>query len=151
MSLAHKHTVPTRNHKRGARTARGAAACVVLAAACASASCVQGQRATDSGDPGFPFGPSAVSVQPLAYVPDIKPILDGDCLSCHSNRRARGNYSVETYAATMQGQTPGDARSSIVVDCAPGGSMYGYFSGDATTAATEIFRWIVVYGGAQSR
>jgi hypothetical protein len=51
----------------------------------------------------------------------------------------------------MSGQRPGDARSSVVVDCAPGGSMYRYFSGDAVTEATMVFRWMVVYNGAQTR
>src|SRR5438105_15717290 len=118
---------------------------LALAAACVSFSCVQARPAADTADPGFPFGPSAVGVQPLAYVPDIKPILDRDCLSCHSTRDARGNYSVSTYADVVSGQTPGDARSSLVVDCSPGGSMYRYFGGNQTTAATEIFRWMIVY------
>jgi hypothetical protein len=119
--------------------------------ACAWFGCVKSSPATDTGDPGFPFGPTAIGVQPLAYVPDIKPILDRDCLSCHSARDARGNYSVNSYAASVSGQTPGNARSSLVVDCAPGGSMYRYFTGDGTTEATEIFRWMVVYNAAASR
>jgi len=122
----------------------------VCASACAWA-CVQGQRASDTGDPGFPFGPSAVGVQPIAYVQDIKPIFDRDCLSCHGGREAAGNYSVRSYSDTIAGQRPGDARSSVVVDCAPGGSMYRYFSGDAVTDATKVFRWMVVYNGMQSR
>jgi hypothetical protein len=118
------------------------------ALACA---CVQGQPATDTGDPGFPFGPSAVGVRPIAYVQDIKPIFDRDCLNCHSERRAAGNYSVLSYADTIAGQRPGDASSSVVVDCSPGGSMYRYFTGDAVTEATLVFRWMVVYNGMQSR
>ena len=51
--------------------------------------CVQGRPATDTGDPGFPFGPSAVGVQPIAYVQDIKPIFDRDCLNCHSDAQGR--------------------------------------------------------------
>lgn len=113
--------------------------------------CVQGQPATDTGDPGFPFGPSAVGVQPIAYVQDIKPIFDCDCLNCHSERRTAGNYSVLSYADTIAGQRPGDASSSVVVDCSPGGSMYRYFTGDAVTEATLVFRWMVVYNGMQSR
>jgi hypothetical protein len=116
-----------------------------------AASCLQGQKATDTGDPGFPFGPSAIGVQPLAYQQDVKPIFDRDCLSCHGARRAAGNYSVETYTATIAGQRPGDASSSVVVDCSPGGSMYGYFSGDAVTDATIVFRWMVYYNAQQSR
>ena len=124
---------------------------IVLVGLCSWSACVQGQRAADAGDPGFPFGPSAIGVQPLAYVPDIKPILDRDCASCHRNREARGNYSVETYSDVLNGQRPGDSRSSLVVTCAPGGSMYRYFSGDAVTASTEIFRWMVYYNAAETR
>ena len=117
----------------------------------AASGCVRSEQATDTGDPGFPFGPTPIGTQPLAYVQDIKPIFDRDCLSCHSSRDARGNYSVSTYADVMSDQTPGDAKSSVVVDCAPGGSMYRYFSGDATTSATEVFRWMVYYNAAQTR
>jgi len=113
--------------------------------------CVQGQPASDTSDPGFPFGPSAIGVQTIAYVQDIKPIFDRDCASCHGAREAAGDYSVRTYADAVAGQKPGDARSSVVVDCSPGGSMYRYFSGDAVTEATMVFRWMVVYNAVQSR
>jgi hypothetical protein len=117
--------------------------------------CIKGQPATDSGDPGFPFGPSAIPSQQLAYIPDIKPILDRDCLSCHRTGGGRderaGGYSVSTYAEVLAGQTPGDAKSSLVRTCAPGGSMYPYFSGNAQTSATQLFRWLVYYDGAQTR
>jgi len=113
--------------------------------------CVQGRPASDVSDPGFPFGPTSLSVTPLAYVQDIKPIFDRDCLECHSSRDARGNYSVSTYGDTMQQQRPGDAKSSVVVDCSPGGSMYRYFRGGATTEATMVFRWLVYYNGAETR
>ena len=125
--------------------------CGLIVIAVMASGCVQAQKATDVGDPGFPLGPSAIGVQPLAYVQDIKPIFDRDCLECHSSRSDRGDYSVSTYTSTMAGQRPGDARSSVVVDCAPGGSMYRYFSGDAVTKATAVFRWMVVYNGAERR
>lgn len=124
---------------------------VLTVSAALLCACVQGQQATDTGDPGFPFGPTAIGTETLAYTQDIKPILDHDCLSCHSVRDARGNYSVATYEAVMAGQQPGDARSSLVVDCSPGGSMYRYFSGDATTKATMVFRWMVYFNALQSR
>jgi hypothetical protein len=123
----------------------------LLIVACGLSACIQGQRATDTGDPGFPFGPSAIGVQPLAYVPDIKPILDRDCLSCHNNRDARGNYSVATYADVLSRQTRGDAKSSLVVTGSPGGSMYQYYSGDAITESTMVFRWLVYYNAQQAR
>jgi hypothetical protein len=113
--------------------------------------CVQGQPARDTSDPGFPFGPTPIATTPLAYIPDIKPIFDRDCLECHNSRDQRGNYSVSTYAAATAGQRRGDARSSVVVDCSPGGSMYRYFTGDAVTEATMVFRWIVVYDAAETR
>jgi mono/diheme cytochrome c family protein len=90
-------------------------------------------------------------VQPIAYVQDIKPIFDRDCLNCHGDRRAAGNYSVRSYADTIAGQRPGDASSSVVVTCSPGGSMYRYFSGDATTKANVVFRWMVYYNAAETR
>jgi predicted CXXCH cytochrome family protein len=112
---------------------------------------MQAQRATDTGDPGFPFGPTSIGVQPIAYVQDIKPIFDRDCTSCHSARESSGGYSVSTYASTIADQRPGDASSKLVVDCSPGGSMYRYFSGDATTETTMVFRWMVYYNAQQSR
>jgi len=124
---------------------------VPLLAGFGIAACIQHHKATDVGDPGFPFGPSAVGVQTLAYVQDVKPILDRDCISCHSSRDARGNYSVSTYAEVVSGQTPGDAKSSLVVDGSPGGSMHQYYSGDAITKSTIVFRWLVYYNALQSR
>jgi hypothetical protein len=133
------------------RLMRSRRAWLCLLSAVFITACIQAQRASDSGDPGFPFGPTAIGAQPLAYVQDIKTILDRDCASCHDAREARGNYSVASYAEVMNRQTAGDAKSSLVVTCAPGGSMYQYFSGDAVTKATEIFRWMVYYNAAQTR
>jgi hypothetical protein len=113
--------------------------------------CVRGQPASDTSDPGFPFGPTPTVTGPLAYVQDIKPIFDRDCFQCHNSFNARGNYSVGTYAETIAGQRPGDARSSVVVDCSPGGSMYRYFTGNAEAEATMVFRWMVVYNAAETR
>jgi hypothetical protein len=124
---------------------------LLLTTAFCICACVQGQRATDTGDPGFPFGPSAIGVQTISYVQDIKPIFDRDCAECHGVRENAGNYSVSTYADVMAGQRPGDARSSLVVDCSPGGSMYRYFTRDAVTEATMVFRWMVYYNALQSR
>ncbi len=124
---------------------------LLLSAVCCGSACVQGERATDTGDPGFPFGPSAIGAQTISYVQDIKPIFDRDCALCHGVRENAGSYSVSTYANVMSGQRSGDARSSLVVDCSPGGSMFRYFSGDAVTKATMVFRWMVYYNALQSR
>jgi hypothetical protein len=124
---------------------------LLLSTAFCISACVQAQPATDTGDPGFPFGPSAIGVRPIAYVQDIKPIFDRDCAECHGGRETAGNYSVSTYANVMAGQRAGDASGSLVVDCSPGGSMYRYFSGNAVTDATMVFRWMVYYNALQSR
>ena len=126
-------------------------AAAVIWASLIISSCVQAQPASDTGDPGFPFGPSAIGVQPLGYVQDIKPILDQDCVECHGGRRTEGGYRADTYAEVIRNQRPGDASSSLVVDAAPGGSMYQYWSGDRTTKATLVFRWMVTYHAAETR
>src|SRR5205085_7197525 len=77
---------------------------LLFCTAFAVSACVQSQRAIDTGDPGSPFGPSAVGAQTVAYVQDIKPIFDRDCLSCHGARDTAGNYSVSTYAKVIAGQ-----------------------------------------------
>jgi len=129
---------------------RSGAAPLILFVAFSAPACVQGQHATDTGDPGFPFGPSSAGAQPIAYAQDIKPVFDRDCASCHGEREAAGHYSVRTYADTVAGQRPGDASSSVVVDCSPGGSMYRYFSGDRVTEATQVFRWMVYYNALET-
>ena len=112
------------------------AAAVLVWASVIICSCVQAQPAT---------------VGPLAYVQDIKPILDQDCVQCHGRGKADGSYRADTYTDTISNQRPGDASSSLVVDAAPGGSMYQYWSGDRTAKATLVFRWMVVYHAAETR
>jgi hypothetical protein len=51
----------------------------------------------------------------------------------------------------MNGQTPGDAKSSLVVTGSPGGSMYQYYSGDRVTKSTMVFRWLVYYNAREIR
>jgi hypothetical protein len=124
---------------------------MVVSTAFGAAACVGRQAATDTGDPGFPFGPTAIGVRPIAYVQDIKPVFDRDCSQCHGGREAQGQYSVGSYANVIAGQRPGDASSPVVVDCSPGGSMYRYFSGDRVAQATLVFRWMVYYNALESR
>src|SRR6185436_5828456 len=80
---------------------------IALLMAIAGAACVKGQPAIDTGDPGFPFGPTSITVQPLAYIPDVKPILDRDCSECHGGDgrgdEEEGGYSVRTYTDVMSG------------------------------------------------
>jgi hypothetical protein len=140
-----------RHFRRSVKACKPSLVFFAFLAAVGSSACIQAEKAADTGDPGFPFGPTSIGVQPLAYTQDIKPILDRDCLSCHRQREARGNYSVDTYADVLSGQTVGDAKSSLVVTGSPGGSMYRYYSGDAVTKSTMVFRWLVYYDAQQTR
>lgn len=125
---------------------------VVAAGFLSGLACVAKQPALDTGDPGFPLGPSSAVPQRIAYTPDLQNFFFADCTSeCHNTRDARGNYSMSTYADVLKDVRLGDASCKLVVDTQPGGSMYRYFSGDQQTKAAMVFRWVVVYGAAQSR
>lgn len=39
---------------------------------------------------------------PPSFTKDIKPFLSNYCLGCHSGRRAKSGYSVDSYAALMK-------------------------------------------------
>lgn len=89
----------------------------------------------------------------LAYVQDIKPILDADCLRCHSTNNATGAISVSTYAQVMRMVVPGSAASQLVTSTqvSPRGSMNRYLTGDVTGKATMIRSWVVDYRGVETR
>ena len=124
----------------------------VLLLGLAAFSCVQARPADDTGDPGFPFGPtSGLALGPLAYVQDIKPLLDQNCVECHGPGIGESGYRLHTYAEVMRNQTPGDARSPLVVNAVPGGEMHEYWTGDRITKATMVFRWMVYYNAAETR
>ena len=125
---------------------------MVATGALSASACVTNQPAVDTGDPGFPLGPSSAVPQQIAYTQDLQNFFFADCTSsCHNDRDSRGNYSMSTYADVMKDVRIGDASCKLVVDTQPGGSMYQYFSGDRQTKAAMVFRWVVVYGAAQSR
>jgi hypothetical protein len=84
--------------------------------------------------------PTAASV---AYEQDVRPILETDCLSCHSQ--------FASYAGTMAYVVAGSASSSLVRTTQSGGSMNRYLSGDKAGKAELIRRWVVENGAAQSR
>ena len=87
----------------------------------------------------------------LAYVQDVKPILDADCLRCHSTSNARAGVSVSTYTEVMRLVVAGSASSPLVTSTQARGSMNSYLSGDATTKAATIRSWVVDFKGVQSR
>jgi hypothetical protein len=96
---------------------------------------------------------STTSVTGLAYVQDIKPILDADCLRCHSTNNAQGGISVSTYAQVMRMVVPGSAASSLVTSTqvSPRGSMNRYLTGDVAGKASKIRSWVVDYRAVEMR
>jgi len=112
-----------------------------------SASATPAPAPTPTPDAGTPAAqptptpaPAAVAV---AYNPDIKPILDADCVHCH------GQFG--SYAGTMAFVIPGSASSLLVQVTGPSGAMYGHLSGDRASKSDLIRRWVVDNGAAQSR
>ena len=136
-------------------------AIVIAAGACGESREGSGEGRESDSDEGGITGPSAAasptpqtpSPTPtpaagpgvsVAYVQDIKPILDADCVRCHGSNLA-------SYPAVMAFVTAGSASSLLVRVTQPGGSMNGRLSGDARGKADLIRRWIVDNGAAQSR
>ena len=128
--------------------------------------CIQAQPATDTGQIAAttPTGPSSVSSSPtpnpsppvgsgpaLSYDQDLKPIFNGDCVSCHSTSRPQGRYSMSTYAQVMAAVQPGKARSALVVTTQSNGSMYRYFSANRATKADLVRQWVVNFNAQQTR
>jgi hypothetical protein len=85
-----------------------------------------------------------------AYVQDVKPILDADCIRCHGGSRPSAGVDLSTYIGTMRVVTAGNANSTLVLVTRTGGVMSGYLSGDRAAKAEIIRQW-VVGGAAQTR
>ncbi len=87
----------------------------------------------------------------MAYVQDLKPVFDSDCVFCHSPSRAFGNYSMTTYAEVMRDVQPGNANSRLVALTQQSGSMYRYFTGDRQTKSAMLKKWVVTDRAAETR
>ncbi len=131
--------------------------------ALAACACVQTTPPTDVGNPVAPStpttsgqpqpspAPTPSSGQPLSYDQDLKPIFDSDCTVCHSGSRPSAGYSMTTYAAVMRDVIPGNPNSRLVVWTQPGGTMYQFWTGNASQKATMVKQWVVNYNAQQSR
>jgi hypothetical protein len=99
------------------------------------------------------LAPNTTQASPatVAYVQDLQPIFQSDCVRCHSGSRPDGNYSMSTYAQVLRAVTAGNARSPLVVVTQRNASMYRYWSGNATTKAELVRKWVVENGAAQTR
>jgi hypothetical protein len=133
-----------------------AAACLATAGLSISG-CVTAQPPTDTGDAGSPTAPSTTpnptspTTTALAYVQDMAPIFSSDCTVCHSGSRPSAGYSMTSYAAVMRDVTPGSASSPLVTTTQPNGSMYRYFTGNRSSKADMVKRWVVDNNAAQTR
>jgi len=87
----------------------------------------------------------------VAYVQDLKPVFDSDCVRCHSGSRPSAGYNMSTYAGVMALVRAGDASSRLVVATRSGGSMYGNFSGNRASKSELVRSWVVNNGAAQTR
>ncbi len=132
------------------------------------AACVQTNPPTDVGNPVAPTSASQngegdnptpsqpqpspqppASTQSLTYTNDMKPIFDSDCVVCHSGSRPSAGYSMTTYAGVMRDVSPGNANSRLVVWSQPGGTMYRFWTGNASQKAAMVRQWVVNDHAAQ--
>jgi len=105
---------------------------------------------TPSPTPTTATNSGTTTTATVAYVPDLQPIFNSDCVPCHGGRRVAARYSMTTYAGVMVAVTPRSASSALVIVTQPGGLMYPFLSGDRATKAAMIRTW-VVNGAPQNR
>lgn len=86
----------------------------------------------------------------VAYMPDLQPVFDRDCVPCHGARSPAARYSMTTYASVMAAVRAGSVSSALVIVTQPGGVMYSFLSGDRASKAAIIRTW-VLNGAPQSR
>ena len=94
-------------------------------------------------------GPTAPALsKPLTYEQDIRPLLESNCVRCHTGTNAQAGYDLSTYIGLLGGgkdatpnAVPGDARSLLVTATQSGGSQYVYV-GSSDNAAL-LRSWIV--------
>ncbi len=87
----------------------------------------------------------------VAYVNDVKAVLDANCIRCHGASARDGGVDLSTYAATMRVVSPGNASSPLVRATASTGSMYTHLSGDRAAKSALIRSWVVDNRAAETR
>ncbi len=151
----------------GARSLRLSAPWLLAALVFAAGACVQTNPPTDVGNPAAASSPTTngqpsptpspaptpppTAGQALSYNQDLKPIFDSDCVVCHSGSFASAGYSMSTYADVMRAVIPGNANSPLVVWSGPGGSMYRFWTGNASQKADMVRQWVVSNNAQLSR
>jgi hypothetical protein len=104
-----------------------------------------------TGGTGSAGGTTTTTSSPVAYVQDVKPILDADCTRCHGTSRRDGGVDLSTYSSVLRVASAGNASSQLVRATRSGASMYNYLSGDRATKAELIRAWVVDNAARESR
>lgn len=92
---------------------------------------------------------TGTGVTTYTYTANIAPILNTDCLSCHSAAKKDGGVNLSSYSGVMAVVTAGSANSLLVKATQPNGPMYVNLSGNRTTKAQTIYDWVVNSKAAQ--
>ena len=87
----------------------------------------------------------------LAYVNDIKPILDSDCVVCHNPQLHENNVDLSTYASVMRVVQAGSSNSLLVRVTRSNGIMYPNLTGDRASKSELIRAWVVDNRAAETR
>lgn len=111
------------------------------------------QYACGGGSPTSPDTAAPVqdpaTATSLTFTQDVQPILNNDCVTCHSGSNAANGYDLRTYSGVMRAVTAGSANSLLVRVTQPGGQMYGQFRGSGAAKAATIRRWVVDFQAVQ--
>jgi hypothetical protein len=94
---------------------------------------------------------STTTSTPLAYVNDIKPVLDSDCVACHSPRLHESNVDLSTYASVMRVVQAGSSNSLLVRVTRSNGIMYPNLTGNRAAKSELIRSWVVDSLAAETR
>jgi len=103
---------------------------------------------TGSTDSGSTTTTSTTSV---AYVNDIKPILDSDCIVCHGPSVHEEDVRLDSYANVMKVVRAGSASSLLVQVTRSNGIMFPNLTGDRAAKSALILAWVVNNNAAESR
>ncbi len=119
--------------------------------ACGGASPTSPSEVPAATQPTTGTGGGTTSTVSVAYVNDIKPILDSDCVSCHGPRIHENNVDLSTYAGVLRVAQAGSANSLIVRETRSNGPMYVNLTGNRAAKSELIRAWVVDNRLAESR